>query len=966
MMRFCPKCGELYADQLLAFCLADGAPLGAVAPGSDVWKEGSRAFEQKQKGLKTQQRKLKWRRVTLATMLIATLVVSVAAVSRSISVTVVPPEGKLCITAFNDLNSNGVQDAGEPGLSGSQVQVRGTDLAKTFTTDLNGSVCPDLPVGSCTVIVQPQNGWFATTLATQTVTLVAHQPATVLFGSRQGTELRIAKFDDLNHNGVRDAGEPGVSGIVFQVRGTDVTTTLTTGPDGVASAVVPVGTYTVVESPPEGSDVTTPTTETVTVTDGPPVDLPFPLGTARGTLCIRTFDDSNSNHAQDASEVGLPGFVFKVHRVGTAITLATNLNGICSDLPVGTYTVIEQSKSGWIATTPATKTVTITSGNTTNVLFGNRRETGRLCITAFNDRNGNRSQDKGEPAISGVVFQVNGTGAATTLTTDLRDSVCSLLPVGIYTVVEHPPGGWIATTPTPQTVNVTSGATVNMSFGSRQETGKLCIKAFDDLNGNHLEDKIESGLSSVVFQVSGTDFEKPLTTDPNGGACSDLPAGTYKVTAQLQSGWIATTPTTQTVNVTAGLTANIFFGMKRETGKLCLKTFNDINANQVQDKNEAPWSNVVFELSGTGAPTTLTTDVRGGACSDLPAGTYTLVELLKNNWIATTPTTKTVSVTAGLTVNMSFGIRQEVKQETGKLCISAFADLNNNRVKDATEPPLAGIRFQVGGTDVTKSLIIQRKEATVCSELRAGEYTIVEQVPDGWITTTPAKLTVLVTAGQNVNVSFGNKQEVREERGSLCIRTFYDRNRNGFRDPDERGLRGFAFQVNGTGAVITLTTDVDGEACSPLPFGTYTVMQTKMPGWIPTTPTKQPVTITAKKATLFFGNTGVEPECDQSREWQLILNQYGGSWRKSIEGEREKIIAENVPRNTKYEITLGQITPRWSFRNCNVAIVVLKYAWLIEIESRGPASTGERRRKTIPRERTYVCQKAGGHWICPN
>ena len=40
MLRFCPKCGELYADALLAFCLADGTPLGALAPDSDVWKEG--------------------------------------------------------------------------------------------------------------------------------------------------------------------------------------------------------------------------------------------------------------------------------------------------------------------------------------------------------------------------------------------------------------------------------------------------------------------------------------------------------------------------------------------------------------------------------------------------------------------------------------------------------------------------------------------------------------------------------------------------------------------------------------------------------------------------------------------------------------------------------------------------------------------------------------------------------------
>src|SRR5947207_317813 len=78
-MRFCPKCGELYDDQLLAFCLADGTPLGAVSLDSDVWKEGSRAFEQKQTTLKAKQRRLKWQRVVLMTMLMTTLVVTVVA-----------------------------------------------------------------------------------------------------------------------------------------------------------------------------------------------------------------------------------------------------------------------------------------------------------------------------------------------------------------------------------------------------------------------------------------------------------------------------------------------------------------------------------------------------------------------------------------------------------------------------------------------------------------------------------------------------------------------------------------------------------------------------------------------------------------------------------------------------------------------------------------------------------------------
>ena len=96
-MRVCPKCRDYYADRLLRFCLADGTPLVDVDPNSDLWDQATRVIEQKQNVVKTQQRRFKWRRVMLRAMLMTTMVVTVAAVIRSFSVTIDQPKGDLCI-----------------------------------------------------------------------------------------------------------------------------------------------------------------------------------------------------------------------------------------------------------------------------------------------------------------------------------------------------------------------------------------------------------------------------------------------------------------------------------------------------------------------------------------------------------------------------------------------------------------------------------------------------------------------------------------------------------------------------------------------------------------------------------------------------------------------------------------------------------------------------------------------------
>jgi hypothetical protein len=94
MMRFCPKCGDYYADSSLAFCLGDGTPLVDVNPHGESWGEAKRVVEEKESALRKQKRRLKWRRIVSAvvTTLIATAVLLVVAVNGLIYLRPKPDE----------------------------------------------------------------------------------------------------------------------------------------------------------------------------------------------------------------------------------------------------------------------------------------------------------------------------------------------------------------------------------------------------------------------------------------------------------------------------------------------------------------------------------------------------------------------------------------------------------------------------------------------------------------------------------------------------------------------------------------------------------------------------------------------------------------------------------------------------------------------------------------------------------
>ncbi len=133
-------------------------------------------------------------------------------------------------SVWDDLNGNGVRDTtptAEPGSADWTVFVdtngdRVADPAEPQAiTAADGTfTISGVTPGSVTIVVQSRSGWHATSpiTGTRSLTLKNGENASgVNFGEQQNrnSSLSGTVFADSNKNGVRDAGERGLAGIVI-------------------------------------------------------------------------------------------------------------------------------------------------------------------------------------------------------------------------------------------------------------------------------------------------------------------------------------------------------------------------------------------------------------------------------------------------------------------------------------------------------------------------------------------------------------------------------------------------------------------------------------------------------------------------------------------------------------------------------------------------------------------------------
>jgi SdrD B-like protein len=506
-------------------------------------------------------------------------------------------------------------------------------------------------------------------------------------------------FNDLNGNGVRDSGEPGLDGVPVRVESASgVVLTTVTAPDGSFEicGLTSGEDFRVTSPAPLGFTKTGPINTTIAprvfgkdftyvieVCLGNVPNLTFPNQPLAGVIGGVKFEDANGDGIREPGESPLSGVTILL---GTGIgaplqTTVTAADGtfLFSNVAAGTYLLTESVPVGFTQTVPASGGITVNlpaGGSSLDSVFGNFHGIlkGKITGSKFNDSNGNGVRDPGEPPVPGVTFDLQtfvpppafGVIVQTVVTDERGEFEFKDVPFGPYNVIEHVPEGSQATVPPngiiQVTVDLAHRSVEGLLFGNRALTASIAGMKFNDANGNGVLDAGEAGVAGVTIVLTsstpGQGSPVMTTTDSAGNfSFSNVTPGTYTVSEVLPPGFTQTVPGgggNIPVTVAAGdaKTGLLFGNQAGGTGSISGLKFLDLDKNGVINGLDRPFPGIVFVLTDAAGNTKTTTSAVDGTFSftSLAPGTYVLSEILPPNTVQTFPGTPTDPKTYTITL----------------------------------------------------------------------------------------------------------------------------------------------------------------------------------------------------------------------------------------------------------------------------------------------------------------------------
>lgn len=744
-------------------------------------------------------------------------------------------QGVIQGSVFDDLNGNGVQDEGEPGIPGVTI-ARGT--AAPITTNTEGRYrFNNVNPGTHTVKMTVPNGYAAGGVTEVQLNIGSGGSAQVNFTLLAQGVIQGVVYEDRNGNGSQDSSEPGVGGVVI-TRGDGATTTTSANGSFKYSNVTP-GNYTVRMTVPAGYFAAGDTEHQANVINGGAAQANFRL-LAKGSIQGVVYQDLNLNGVQDNDEPGVAGVTVTRGTGGPSTTTDANGSYLFGDVPPGSYPISIVLPNGYFSQGSTTHTVSVSSGGASYRNFPLFVQ-GIIQGVVYEDRNGNGLQDYNEPGLGGVSVRRND--GQTQVTSGSGFYRFANVTPDTYTLEMTVPGGFVAAGQTTRQVNVGQGGSAQANFRLLAK-GIIRGVVYEDRNGNGRQDIGEAGVGGVTV-TRGTG--PAVTTDAGGGySYSGVTPGSYSLQLSVPTGYVAGGATERLVNITSGGSAQANFAILAQ-GVIQGVVFDDLNGNGVQDTGEAGVSGVTLLRSDNRA---VTTDAGGGyRYNNVTPDDYGVAMTLPGGYIAGGPTSRTVTVSSGGSAQANFAILAQ-----GVIQGVVYEDRNGNGYQDGEEPGVGGIA--IGRNDGQENLT-DGSGGYRYENVTPGGYTLaLLALPDGYVPTGLTSTSVNVGSGGSAQANFAVFAQ-----GVIQGVVYEDRNGNDTQDNNEPGVGGV--EVN-LGDDASQVTDLNGayrfDDIAPgdyaLSVGTANVqvagglrIQTLPDGYVPSGPTVRTITLASGSST---------------------------------------------------------------------------------------------------------------------
>lgn len=729
-----------------------------------------------------------------------------------------------------DLDNDGVADAGEQGIVGAAVELtwagqdgtlgNGDDVVFTASTQAGGLYLFDfLPPGEYEVNVvgglpsgvdntYDEDGDLDSSTPVSLADGSDHLTAD--FGYGGSTSIGDLVWWDIDGDGVRDAGEPGLSGIEVTVTyagpddtfGTpddqDFVTTTDADGDYLVTGL-PSGDFrvTVTDGVPGGLDAVydeddgtgSPDGETFVLGLGIEAHLTADFGyQGTGSIGDTVWNDLDGDGTLNGTEPGLSGVTVTlvwhgpdgVANTPDDITLqtTTDANGVYgfAGLPAGGFEVSVDPSTIPVGldasydldgTLDHTTVVTLTTGETRDDVDFGYQGTGSIGDTIWLDLDGGGDQNLGEPGIPGVQVDLVWAGPDGTLDTadDFTWSTTTDAD-GLYLFEDLPPGAYRV-----EVVTVPAGLTNSADpDGGAADISLLTLGAAED---NMIQDFGYVGTGSIGDTVW-------FDLDGDGSQTADEP-GAPGIGLEV-----------------------ILAGVDGTVG-----TADDIVVNALTDADGLylveglPSGDIEVNVD----PMTIPDGVAVGG--DYDGGN---------------PTSTQLTLTLGETnLDIDYPLIGDASLDG-----VVWSDDNGDGIRDPSEVGVEGVTLVVtwdGPAGPVEFTVVTGPDGTwTLPSIPPGDYTVridTTTVPDGLGLTTPESVDVTVPP-----MGTGHVEHGLAPLSSIGSYVWIDSNENGIRDGIEPGLNGVVVELldEEGNVVATLETDIDGGYLfTDLLPGTYTV-----------------------------------------------------------------------------------------------------------------------------------------------